>query len=220
MTALTGVLVGAGSSSDDSSTLMPDTRAGSAMAVVGQKFPGEVSSESKSDRLQLVIRTANGEPTTGSVAMQQVKRLGEATSAIPHVTGVSDPFDPSAPYVSADGTTAVSTISFSSMDEAQKEQACDAVLSVAGGAPGDLEVEVGGQLYGPATSPGGIGEIAGIAVVFVVLMLTFGSLLAAGANMLVALSGVAIGTFGVPAYGAISPIEPTTITLGMMLGLP
>ncbi|MGG7100097.1 MMPL family transporter [Rhodococcus sp. 24CO] len=217
--ALAGVLVSGGSSEESASASIPDTRASQAMAVMNQKFPSTGQPERAPGTVQLVMQTTGGASVTHTDVRNQIDGLLDSASTVADVVTVSDPFDPSNPFVSADTTTAVSTVTFAAMDEDQQHAAYDAILAVADSAPNTLVAEVGGQLFEPATSVGGIGEIAGVLVAFVVLFLTFGSLLAAGANMLVALSGVAVGTLGVLAYGTISPIEPTTITLGTMLGL-
>jgi RND superfamily putative drug exporter len=188
------------------------------MAVMNEQFPSDQPERSPGS-LQLVLQTVGGASVTDPVVRSQIDDVLGAAAAVADVVTVSDPFDSSNPFVSVDKSTVVSTLTFAAMDDDQQHAAYDAVVAVAENAPGTLEAEVGGQLFEPATSVGGIGEIAGILVAFVVLFLTFGSLLAAGANMLVALSGVAVGTVGVLAYGTISPIEPTTITLGTMLGL-
>ncbi|MCP2167849.1 MMPL family transporter [Goodfellowiella coeruleoviolacea] len=62
-------------------------------------------------------------------------------------------------------------------------------------------------------------EIVGAVLAFAVLLLTYGSLAAAGANMLGALVGVAVGALGVLAFSAFSPIGSMTPTLAVMLGL-
>ncbi|HEY5853633.1 MAG TPA: MMPL family transporter [Aldersonia sp.] len=218
--AMTGVLVGAGSSeSENAAPSMPDTRAAAAMAVVSEKFPTSGGPEAEPETLHLVIESAHDVPVTDTGVRDQIDAVLDSAAGSASVASVSDPFDARDPYVSSDGTTVVSTVTFDPMDKDQQIAAYDGMLAVADGAPSTLTAEVGGQLFEPAVPVGGIGEIAGILVAFVVLFLTFGSLLAAGANMLVALSGVGVGTVGILAYGALSPIEPTTITLATMLGL-
>ncbi|AYJ52096.1 MMPL family transporter [Rhodococcus sp. P1Y] len=217
---LTGILAfGTSSSTESAAPSAPETRAGQAMTMVADKFPAPDGAAKDRGSLQLVLQTTNGEAITAPTMRDQVDAVLSSAAGVDGLQSLSDPFDPSSPYVSADGTTVVSTLTFDPMDEDRQVAAYDAVLAVADGAPSSLTAEVGGQLFEPEASVGGVGEIAGILVAFVVLFLTFGSLLAAGANMLVALSGVAVGTIGVLAYGALSPIEPTTITLSAMLGL-
>src|SRR5699024_5883334 len=58
-----------------------------------------------------------------------------------------------------------------------------------------------------------------VLVAFLVLLLTFGTLRVAGANMLVAISGVAVGVVGVLAASALIPMQSSIITLCTMLGL-
>jgi RND superfamily putative drug exporter len=110
-------------------------------------------------------------------------------------------------------------LSFQGVTEANQEQVYDAVLNLAAQPRTNLTADVGGELYAAEVSTMGAGELLGVAVAFLVLLLTFGSLAAAGANMLVAFAGVGVGTLGVLAYGTINPLQDTTLTLATMLGL-
>jgi RND superfamily putative drug exporter len=218
--ALTGVLAGAGSSDGGTATpSMPDTRAGAAMTVMAEKFPASGHADAAPPNLKLVLRSADGSSVTDPDVRDEIDAVLASATHSAGVIAVGDPFDAQNPTVSADGTTVVSTVMFGPMDDEQEVRAYEGLLTVADNAPSTLIAEVGGELFKAPAPMGGIGEIVGIAIAFVVLFLTFGSLLAAGANMLVAISGVAIGTVGILAYGALSPIEPTTITLATMLGL-
>ncbi len=65
----------------------------------------------------------------------------------------------------------------------------------------------------------GTSELIGIAVALLVLVLTFGSLVAAGLPILTAVFGVAIGILGVTAMTAFTDIGSTTPMLATMIGL-
>ena len=82
-----------------------------------------------------------------------------------------------------------------------------------------LVVEANGSGMSGFTEPGGSSELVGIAVALVVLLLTFGSLVAAGLPILTAVFGVAIGITGVTAMTAFMDIGSTTPMLATMIGL-
>ncbi|WP_432889970.1 MMPL family transporter [Kribbella sp. CA-245084] len=212
---LTVVVASAGSSSSTSSASIPSTQASKALAIVQQKFPG-TSSDTKT--LTLVLETHRAKVTDAPVKAEITRILAHAAT-LPNVSTVSNPFDPQKPAVSTDATTVMSTLSFHGVTEANQKQVYADVLDLAANARTDFTAEVGGQLYADDTPAFGAGEILGVAVAFLVLLLTFGSLAAAGANMLVAFAGVGVGTLGVLAYGTINPLQDTTLTLATMLGL-
>lgn len=75
---------------------------------------------------------------------------------------------------------------------------------------------------GPYTEPLellGPTELVGVVVALLVLLVTFGSLLAAGMPILTALLGVGIGVAGVLSLSAVVTISSATLTLALMLGL-
>ena len=75
---------------------------------------------------------------------------------------------------------------------------------------------------GPFTAPlelAGPMEAIGLVVALIVLVVTFGSLLAAGMPILTALLGVGIGVAGVLSLSGIANISSSTLTLALMLGL-
>lgn len=82
-----------------------------------------------------------------------------------------------------------------------------------------LTVEVNGSGMQDFTMPGGTSELIGIAVAALVLVLTFGSLVAAGLPIVTAVIGVGIGSMGVTAATAFTDIGSTTPILATMLGL-
>lgn len=213
---LTGVVASAGSSSSTATTSIPSTQASKALAIVQQKFPGTQNSEKT---LTLVLETRGATKVTDPTAKAEITQVLDRAAGLSQVSAVSNPFDPKHPFVSADGTAVVSTLSFDGVTEANQEQVYDAVLDLAASARTNFTAEVGGELYADDVPAFGAGELLGVAVAFLILLLTFGSLVAAGANMLVAFAGVGVGTLGVLAYGTINPLQDTTLTLATMLGL-
>lgn len=82
-----------------------------------------------------------------------------------------------------------------------------------------LTVEANGQGLSGDVEAGGSSELIGIAVALVVLVLTFGSLVAAGLPILTAVFGVGLGITGVTAMTAFMDIGSTTPMLASMIGL-
>lgn len=82
-----------------------------------------------------------------------------------------------------------------------------------------LTVEVGGPGFGDPIEVEPISEIAGVVVALVILAFTFGSLLAAGLPLITAIVGVGIGALVTVGATALVPLNSTTPTLGLMIGL-
>lgn len=82
-----------------------------------------------------------------------------------------------------------------------------------------LTAEVNGSAMQSVPETGGTSELIGIAFALVVLVLTFGSLVAAGLPILTAMVGVGIGVLGVSVATIFTDIGTTTPILATMLGL-
>ncbi|MDN4639934.1 MMPL family transporter [Agreia sp. PsM10] len=195
---------------------IPDSPASQALDRMNDEFPA--SADATGDTLQLVFQPDGGDVSDPAVAAQIADVLSEA-AALPGVDAVSDPFDANRPYVSEDGTLAVATLSYGELSDAKQVSSYDAALELQANAPNDLGVELGGNLVPLGAPEPGIGEGVGVIIAFLVLILTFGSLLAAGVNLLIAVFGVGVGLVGVLAYGALFPLGDNSIILSAMLGL-
>ena len=122
-------------------------------------------------------------------------------------------------FVSADGTTALVQVRFDTEVQALDAEVLERVpetgedLSTAG-----LQVDYGQELT-MSREVGGIGELIGVAVAGVVLLVMLGSLVLAGLPLAVAAVGVGVSlALGVAATQWIS-LQQMAPVLGMMLGL-
>lgn len=197
---------------------IPGTESSVALDAMEQYFPSDSSEESQS--LQLVFHIESG--TMNDPATRDAIEASVASArSVPHVLTVSNPFEAGPAGVSTDGTVAVAEVELQNLDNdpaliEEVTSGLDAVVEPTRAI--GLTVEYGGSLE--ETEVGiSVTEIAGAAIAFLVLFVTYGSLAAAGANMLTALLGVVIGLTGIFAYSAVSPIEDSTPVLAMMLGL-
>ncbi len=82
-----------------------------------------------------------------------------------------------------------------------------------------FQVEANGPGMQSQSGPGGTSELIGIGVALVVLLLTFGSAIAAGLPIITAIFGVALGMTGVTAMTAFTDVGSSTPMLATMIGL-
>ena len=82
-----------------------------------------------------------------------------------------------------------------------------------------MQIEVNGQGMQQMPETGGSAELIGIAVAAVVLIITFGSLVAAGMPIIAAFFGVAMGMIGLQIATHFTTIGTTTPMLATMIGL-
>ena len=121
--------------------------------------------------------------------------------------------------VSTDGSTAVGTIVFTAPQMEVTPATKTAVLAVfkdnlVDGVKSDLSAEI------TSATPGlGIGEVLGVAIAAIVLMVMLGTFVAAGLPLISALAGVAIGALGTLALSGSIEMVSATPLLGVMLGL-
>ncbi|MFG2512805.1 MMPL family transporter [Streptomyces sp. NPDC048584] len=136
-------------------------------------------------------------------------------SGIDGVTAAVDPFRTGA--VSQDGRYALVQVQFDKgVDEVTDEQK-SAYETVGADAEG-LRVEHGGEVMGGEVEVGST-EALGVLVAAVVLVVTFGSLVAAGMTLLNALIGVAVGMAGLFSLTSVIELTSTAPILALMLGL-
>ncbi|NAZ87021.1 MMPL family transporter [Kineococcus sp. T90] len=209
------------SAAPDTSFSIPGTQASEGLDVVAEEFS---AAGADSATATVVFQAPAGGTLTGAGA-GAVQGLLAAVRGVEGVAAVSDPLDPAAPRVSADGTIAAATVTFDGPVGDVSEETADAFAAATDPAVEDGLPGAGGTLRVEVTSPlsttevGHTSEAIGVAVAFVVLVLTYGSLAAAGANLLTAGVGVGAGILGITVLGKLVPLSTTTPALAGMLGL-
>lgn len=217
VTAVFAVLTISGAKFSDAAFSIGGAESTTALATMNKAFPAAAGPAS--GELMLVIEAPDGTSLADPAGRKLVTDVVSRAAGVPDVVSAADPYDEQRPFVSDDGSVAVSTLAVDlEADQAVVEdnlRAAAAPLTAAG-----YTLELGGALEDGPPEIAGITEVVGVAVAFLVLLLTFGSLAAAGANMLTALSGVVVGVLGVLAWSsATDGIQSTTLVLGVMLGL-
>ncbi|MFJ2863501.1 MMPL family transporter [Kitasatospora sp. NPDC087314] len=213
--AVCGVLAAKAPAAPDDGFAMPGTEAQKAFDLMNERFPGGHADGASA---RLVFVAPSGQKITAAPNEQAVERTVAELAHGEEVTGAVSPFKAGA--VSKDGTTAYATVSYSVKAGELSKGATDALEQAAQhGRDAGLKVEVGGNALMAKPEAGGSSEMVGMALSAVVLVITFGSLVAAGLPLLTAVIGVGLGMALITALGSTLGLSSTTGTLAMMLGL-
>ncbi|MFF8716412.1 MMPL family transporter [Streptomyces sp. NPDC015184] len=208
-----GVMAGRAPAPPPNDFSMPGTEAQQAYDLLDKNFP-ELNADGATARV--VFRAEDGkitDPEAKKAIRETVRELGND----PQVVRVTDPY--ATRSVSADGSTAYAQVSYevpaSKLEESSRTALQDTVEK-AGST--ELTVEVGGNAVN-AVAGGHSSEALGLAVAAVVLVITFGSLLAAGLPLLTAILGVGIGGLAIKVLAEPLGLGSTTSGLATMIGL-
>jgi RND superfamily putative drug exporter len=194
---------------------LPNTDSQHAIDLLQGRFPAQAG-----DADQIVFRSRTGKLSDASAraviapALVRIARL-------PHVAGVVSPYAAGANAVSKSGTIGFATVEFDLRANELPKTAIDRVINAAEAMRSPtLQVELGGQAIKQAqqTSLGfatGVGLLAAV----VVLLLSFGSLLAMGLPIVTALFGLGAG-LGVIGLGShLVDMVDFSSELALMIGL-
>ncbi|MFI8435182.1 MMPL family transporter [Streptomyces sp. NPDC079020] len=213
--ALAGFGAASASTATSSSFSIPGTEAQKAFDLLEQRFPG---SSADGATARVVFKAPDGQKVTDAANKAEVLGIvDELKSGSDQIASVADPYTANA--VSKDGSTAYVSVSYKvnpmELTDPTREALEDAGTSAE---KSGMTVAIGGDalMVIPET---GITEVIGVAVAAVVLVITFGSLIAAGLPLLTALIGVGIGVSTITALANVLDLGSTTSTLAMMIGL-
>ncbi|MDW4905667.1 MMPL family transporter [Streptomyces sp. ADMS] len=212
---LAGVGAASAPAAGTTSFSIPGTEAQKAFDLLEQRFPG-ASADGATGRM--VFKAPEGQKMTDAdnkaTVAKAVKGLGDGSE----VVSVTDPFTTNA--VSQDGTVAYTSVKYKLPGMELSDSTKDALEAAGDDARATgLTVDVGGDALQAASEPAVIGEIIGMAIAAVVLVVTLGSLVAAGLPLLTAIVGVGIGVSTITALANALDLGDTTSTLALMLGL-
>ena len=122
--------------------------------------------------------------------------------------------------VSADGATALATIVFTKqIDLIEPAQREEIIAFISSRVPTGVQVEFSQALTNSAEGILGVGELIGLFIAAIVLLLMLRTFTAAGLPLLAAVLGVGISATLTMALAAVVPMTSTTPILGVMLGL-
>ncbi|MFI6279015.1 MMPL family transporter [Streptomyces sp. NPDC050988] len=205
----------AGVSTSTSDTFaIPGTQSQKALDLLEKEFP-QASADGATARV--VFEAPDGQKLTSAAHKAEVESLVSDLKSASQVANVADPY--TGGTVSKDGSVAYAQVTYKVVP-----------ADVTDAARADLEhVAEQGERAGLAVSMGGTAvaeeshqstaELIGIVIAALVMVITFGSLVAAGLPLLTALFGVIAAICGITVAGAFIDLSSNTSTLALMLGL-
>ncbi|MEU8185323.1 MMPL family transporter [Micromonospora sp. NPDC049044] len=191
---------------------MPGTESQRALDLLSEQFPAA----SGATGTIAVKAPADGQLATPE-GQAVVQELVQEASTLPGVVGAVNPFQVGA--VSPNGRYALVQVQFATGgDEVTDEQRTAYEEVGASVEAKGWQVAPGGEVLGGEPEIGST-EAIGVLVAAIVLIITFGSLVAAGMTMLNALIGVGVGMAGLFALSGVIELTSTAPILALMLGL-
>ncbi len=206
----------AGTSYSNNFTL-PNSDAQRASDLLKNSFPAQAG-----DRDTIVYAVSSGTVKDPAVRARMSAMFAKV-ARLPHVAAVVSPYGGVAAgkSISADGRIAFATVVFNEKANDLPKSAPERVVDVARAAarPG-LQVELGGQAIEATEQAGfGISTAVGLLAAIVVLLLTFGSLIAMGLPIVTALFGLGTGLGAIALFTHVVDTPNFSSELAAMIGL-
>ncbi|GAA3624954.1 MMPL family transporter [Nonomuraea rosea] len=197
---------------------MPGIEAQNAYDLMAQRFPGASDGADRATA-KIVFVAPEGQKITDTGNRAVIEKLvAEAPAGSSQVAGAVSPFR--AGTVSEDDSTAYASITYkvpskelTEDTKAHLQQAVDEARDAG------LTVDAAGSVLASSPAAGGLSEVAGIVIAALVLLVTFGSMVAAGLPLLTAVLGVGISMVAIMALGSTLGLSTTSSSLSSMLGL-
>jgi RND superfamily putative drug exporter len=200
-----------GPSSDSFS--IPGTESQEAFDLLDERFPDTALDGAEA---RVVFAAPEGQTMNDPANQAVVEEILADIAAGPQVAAVTGPYDGG--LVSADGTIALVQVTYTGSALVIEDETRDVLFDAAQtGRDAGLTVELGGQAMEQAPEMGG--ELIGLGVAAVVLVITFGSLITAGMPLITGITGVGISVAAITAATGFIDIGATTPILATMLGL-
>jgi putative drug exporter of the RND superfamily len=191
---------------------MPGTESQRAIDALQHEFP-EASGASG----VIVVQAPAGRTLQDPALAGAVAGLVKEANGLPGVLAAVDPFQAKA--LTPDVRTAMINVQFKVRADEITQAEKDAYLASGAAAErAGLRVEHGGEVLSAPPEVGGT-EAIGVVIALIVLLVTLGSLIAAGMTMLNALVGVGAGMAALFALSGVIELTSTAPVLALMLGL-
>ena len=217
LAVLVGLAALAGGDFDESFDL-PGTESQVALDSLGRTFP-----QAGGTTAQVVVVVGKGESVREAQVRDAIEQAAEDYEQITQIDDAVSPFDEYARgVISDDDRAAIIALRFDvesgniaeATFAALAEQTAELRAEIPGG-----QASVGGEAYGDNRPGLSLAEGVGVLIALVVLVLTLGSLRAAGMPLLTALLGVGITMALIVGATSVATISSTTPLLALMLGL-
>lgn len=211
--ALVAILTGAFGGAFEADYSAPGSDSKAAQDLLEERFPAQ-----SGDTVDVVVRADEG--VQNPAVQEGVRALLAELATVPHVASIEDPYaTPGA--ISPDGRTLAAQVRLDVTNPVDMPvEDGDRMLAIAEQAerPG-LEVALGGQSIALAEQ-GEIGsEMIGLLAATVILLLMFGSVVAAGLPLMVAIAGLAVSSAATGLVIAVVDAPDWSTSLATMMGI-
>jgi putative drug exporter of the RND superfamily len=191
----------------------PGSDSSEAQQLLEQRFTSRAG-----DTVDVVVRADDGVRT--AAVRGEVRGLLSDLAELPHVAAVEDPYA-TAGAIAPDGRTLVArarldVVNPVDMPVANTEEMI--ALAEAASGPG-MEVALGGQTIAQGEAAEIGSEMLGLAAAAIILLITFGSVVAAGLPLLVALAGLAVSSTLTGLLIAVVDAPDWSTSLATMMGI-
>jgi RND superfamily putative drug exporter len=195
---------------------IPGTESQQAFDLLAERFP-DATLDGASARV--VFATTDGSSFAEPDSEEIVTDVLAMIESGPHIAGVVSPYESG--LISEDGTIALAQVAYavdffelSTDDSGAQDLLYEAAET---GRAAGLTVELGGDALEEEEELGS--ELIGLGIAAAVLIITFGSLAAAGMPLITGITGVGIGLAAITAATGFMEIGSTAPILAIMLGL-
>jgi RND superfamily putative drug exporter len=193
---------------------MPGTESQQTFELMQERFPGLTA---EAGGATMVFVAPHGQDVTAEPFRSAIGSAVKKLSAGDQVAMVADPFESDA--VSDDGSAAYASVTYDvPASEITADSRAEIEAAAAAARASGLTVDAGGDAL-EAGGPAGIAELIAVGVAAVILLVTLGSLVAAGLPLVTALIGVAVSMLLLIAVSDAFGLSATSTTLALMLGL-
>lgn len=210
--------VGIGAASVSASTsdafAIPGTQSQKALDLLEKEFP-QASADGATARV--VFEAPDGRKLTSAAEKSEIESLVTKLKSASQVASVTDPY--TGGTVSEDGTIAYAQVTYSVAQADVSDAARTDLEDIAAqGEKAGLAVSMGGTALNERSEQSAT-ELIGIAIAAVAMVITFGSLVAAGLPLLTALFGIIAAISAITVVSSFVDLSSSTSTLALMLGL-
>ena len=211
-----GVLAGALHQPINDVFTIPGTQSQQAMDALTARFPEFAGASG-----QVVVSAPAGSKVTDASVKARIEDLTARYAALPHVRTAASPFNANiVGAVSPDESTAIISVQLDTDAAKVTEAMRHPLVTTADEATrAGLPTSIGGAMFMPSAPEISIAEGLGVVIALIVLVVTFGSALAAGIPLLTAVVGVGASMTLILIATRFTAITSTAPFLALMIGL-
>ena len=182
------------------------------------KIEKHFNQDSEKASIRVVLKSSSDNGIVSKSMTKDIKTLKDIKNDDKHVDKISDPYQTK--QISKDKSTAIAEITYDKSATSLSDKSRDNVKDHLKDLRDDHNVQTELTGNGMQTNEvGGSSELVGVIVAFVVLLITFGSFIAAGLPIVSALIGLGSGVGIISLLTFAFDIPNVTLTLAVMIGL-